>query len=314
MVAKGLILKEIRQAYIGLITASAVLIVYLPWMIMNAYSSYLEYGDGKFEFSMFESSFNGVTLLMPFILAIGMLGSEKQRGSMDFTLALPFKRSAIFWVKWLVGTITIVISLIVSFCVSSVTLNITGAFVLESTVQYYLYLTLSAVMIYSLLFAAGCLTGTSFAQGMVGGSMLLLPVLIVSVSIMNLDVFMDASALYNQGFADILINFSGLNIVWYDDTTMIERIITPLCLTILYTAIGYAAFLRHPAERNGYFFLWKSFNLPVFLIVLLLGMFGFGGFGYSIGGESIPGYITGILIGAGTGAAIGYVTIYKKAK
>ncbi|MBS2970119.1 ABC transporter permease subunit [Metabacillus sp. KIGAM252] len=311
---KGLILKEMRQTVAGLVTTLAILIIYLPWMILNAYSFYLKGQGNIFEFDLMDSSFSGMVWIIPFILAIGQLGSEKQRGSMDFTLSLPYSRSTIYWGKWLIGLAMILIGLIISYLISSGIFFFTNAVVDDSMLLYYCNTFVSALLLYSLVFAAGCLTGTSFAQGLVAGSMLILPGLTVSVISMNLAVFVDSTFYYDERVMEVLSLFTGINSILYTEGVSTLDIFIPLVLILIYTAIGYFTFIHHPVERNGYFFLWKGFNLPVFILVLLLGMFGFAGFGFSIGGESMIGYFSGLLIGAGVGAGIGYYTIYKKAK
>ncbi|AZB44043.1 hypothetical protein CEF21_17930 [Bacillus sp. FJAT-42376] len=314
MVTNGLLLKEMRQSITGLITTSAVLIIYLPWMLLNSYSAYLKYGDEVFHVSLMDTGFNGFVMILPFILAISQIGTEKQRGSMDFTLSLPYSRGSIFWTKWLIGLGTIFAGLAISYLISSGILFFTDAVIDGSMTRYYFYTFLSAVMIYTLVFAAGCLTGTSFAQGLVAVSVLLLPVLVFSVVGMNLEVFGDASVIYSDRLMERVGLFSGVTTFLYQDKGSYGDFVVPLLLTILYTAVGYFTFRYHPAERTGYFFLWKKLNLPVFLIVLFLGTFGFAGFGYMVGNESFVGYFSGLVIGAAFGAALGYFFIYKKAR
>lgn len=90
--------------------------------------------------------------------------------------------------------------------------------------------------------------------------------------------------------------------------------IFPLLVTVISYLIGHVAFVKHPSERNGYFFVWKWLNLPVQILVTLLGILGFSWFGYASGNESLVGYVIGALLGAAIGFLLGYFLIYKKKK
>ncbi|MCI4139879.1 ABC transporter permease, partial [Bacillus vallismortis] len=56
---------------------------------------------------------------------------------------------------------------------------------------------------------------------------------------------------------------------------------------------------------NGYFFLWNALVRPVLVIVIIIGIFGFGCFGYAVS-ESFAGY----LFGRAPGAVIGFFKSY----
>lgn len=74
--------------------------------------------------------------------------------------------------------------------------------------------------------------------------------------------------------------------------------------------IGYISFVKLSNERNGYFFLWKPLNRPVQIIVIIIGIMGFGYFGFTAS-ESFAGYLIGMCTGAVIGFLISYFAIYK---
>ncbi|POO72227.1 ABC transporter permease, partial [Bacillus subtilis] len=73
------------------------------------------------------------------------------------------------------------------------------------------------------------------------------------------------------------------------------------------------SFVKLSNERNGYFFLWKPLDRPVQIIVIIIGIMGFGYFGFSAS-ESFTGYLIGMAAGAVIGFLISYFAIYKKTK
>lgn len=84
-------------------------------------------------------------------------------------------------------------------------------------------------------------------------------------------------------------------------------------MTIIFYIIGYISFVKMSNERNGYFFLWKPLNRPVQIIVIIIGIMGFGYFGFTAS-ESFAGYLIGMGTGAVIGFLISYFAIYKKMK
>ncbi|MTH54489.1 ABC transporter permease subunit [Bacillus mangrovi] len=312
MVRKGLLLKELRQSGLMLGVTMLILTAYVPLSIMEDYSGYLDSNfPGPYTYDLSQQVFLGFLMMLTAFLAIGFIGSERQRGSMEFTLSLPYSRSTIFWTKWLLGLAAIVVSLLLSFVISSIELAALGTDV--DLLHYYCFAGAALIMIFTLVFSAGCLTGTPFAQAIVAVSTALLPVLTIGAAAMNLEPFYLISTQIPMETVETIAYFSAPAYLIYDVNMTYQQLLIPVFLTVLFLVIGYAAFLKHPAERNGSFFLWKQLELPVFVYVIILGTFGFGGAIHGMTG-TLTGYFTGLLIGAAIGGTLGYILIYKKTK
>ncbi|WP_338777789.1 ABC transporter permease subunit [Metabacillus sp. FJAT-52054] len=315
MVIKGLILKELRQSAVLIAVSMIILIGNMPFILWEDYSSFITNRiSGPYEFDFSSKFFMGIILIISFSLAVGFLGSEKQRGSMDFTLALPYSRSTIFWTKWLTGICVIVVSLLLSYGITLLQLSLYHGTAINGSFLHYFCMTgVSLIMVFTLVFAAGCMTGTSLAQGIVAISTAMLPLLVVGVVVMNLYPFMEHPPSSLVNLSEEMAIFLAPSYFAYAKELSYTQMLAPLFMTLVYLIIGYASFLKQPMERNGYFFSWKQLNLPVFIIVVLLGTLGFGGISYG-SSNSITGYVIGLLIGAGIGGTLGYFLIYKKAK
>lgn len=95
---------------------------------------------------------------------------------------------------------------------------------------------------------------------------------------------------------------------WVEDSP--NYLVIPAVMSIIFYLIGYISFVKLSNERNGYFFLWKALDRPVQVIVIIIGILGFGYFGFATS-ESFVGYLLGMAAGAVIGFFISYFAIYK---
>ncbi|MCD7032670.1 ABC transporter permease [Metabacillus sp. GX 13764] len=313
MAGTGLIYKEWQQSKLAYVLLWLFVSLQVPLLIWSAYSNYLETLKHN-KHAVFQLDFEnhlslGFTILFPFFLALSQLGLERSRGTMDFTLALPFSRRRLFLTKWISGIASLLGSVLISYLIAAAALQATHAVVTGINHHYLLYAA-SLLMFYSLFFAAGCLTGTAFAQGLVAFSTAIFPVLAYLLILSNLNVF----HIYpDNGPWNHMNTFSPLSYTSLARSGQLN-IWVPVSYAIIFSIIAYFCFQKQPAERNGSFFLWKQLNAPVQAIVVLLGVLGFGAAGHGFSSGSIVGYVLGLIIGAAAGFAVSYFIIYRKYK
>lgn len=317
MVARELIVKEVKQVKLQLILASLIIAFFVPigfWVDYMNYLRYEPYSSPSFMYTFDSSPFVFVFVLLVICLAVTQMGYEKSRGTMDFTLGLPMSRGSIFFTKWLVGAGTILLSWVISCTSMWILITLTQSNAVQF-LEFNVFLLPTLFMFYTLCMASGAITGTPFAQGLVLISVSVLPVLVVLLVMVNVAAFIQLPFSFSE---NIWLYTSQISPAFYTTFNYLNLpntiYIFPLLVTIVSYFIGHISFVNHPNERNGYFFVWKWLNLPVQILVMLLGILGFSWFGYATGDKSLLGYVVGALIGASIGFLLGYFLIYKKKK
>jgi acetoin utilization transport system permease protein len=247
------------------------------------------------------------------ILAIIQLGIERNKGILDFSFGLPFHRRTIFRSKVFIGALVIwgsqFISFVISLCLIAILRPDVGSFYSE-----YLMSTLTCFMLYMLMLAAGTMTGSVIAQLMVGLSASILPMLLFLLIYAHFEmIFRNHTS--TSLFQSISTLVSYVTPLFYVSREFIRNpmIILPLILTGLFYWIGIICFDKLPNEREGYFFLLEKMNKPIQLLVIAIGLLGFGLFGYAVT-NSLFGYFIGMVIGAIIGFFLSYFLIFKKSK
>jgi acetoin utilization transport system permease protein len=253
-------------------------------------------------------------------LAITQMGGERGKGVLDFQLTLPYSRGEMFITKLTLGLFYIITSIVISF-------SLTG-FILEFSQaqhgyfsQFYIHLIVTVIMSYTITLAVGSFTGNLFAQGLTALGIAVLPFflfLILSThgAIVYSEWLNRANSPFDQ-IIDKIVQFAPIYYAFYGDLfAQYENLHVwiPLWFSLMFTIIGYFAFIHQPYERNGNFFLWMQLNRPVQLLVIIIGVLGFGAFGYYSSGESTGGYLVGAIVGATVGFIFSYFTIFRKSK
>ncbi|MEH7386039.1 ABC transporter permease subunit [Bacillus sp. JJ1521] len=146
--------------------------LYFPYKLNNflrieEYSllHYDEWGNSE-PYTLYFGNFLEVGLfqvLASILLATVLIGLERTNQNLDFTLALPYKRSDIFFSKWIFGVFHLTIALAVSVLISM--------FILGNSVLHE-YLPLSALGYYFVLALATLIGVFTFSQfmGLIGAS------------------------------------------------------------------------------------------------------------------------------------------------
>ena len=327
MVVRALFLKELRQIRVLLVLFFILNAFFLPYRIWSEHSSYLnmlkdypELSTDPFTYPLGDDLLLILSSAFLFFIAIAQMGTERARGTMDYTLGLPFKRSEIYLVKSASVLIAILLSSLISLVLSGIYTETAGVALSEPLMDYYLELFFCLVMVYSLTFAAGSLTGTPFAQGLTALSTGSLPFLFTFVVFNHVE----GLGLYSYAEIENFINAGCLltpflpmmSLPFFKELTegMPLYFLIQAAMGVLFFGIGLYSFLHHPNERNGNFFLWKQLNLPILILVLLLGVLGFSSMGYRMYDQGITGFVTGGAAGAAVSLLLGYFLIYKKTK
>ncbi|MCC3358619.1 ABC transporter permease subunit [Bacillus sp. REN16] len=171
MFNKALWLRNYKQSKF-VVWALWLVCLYFPYKLNNFLSieeysllHWDEWGNSD-PYALYFGNFLEVGLfqvLAAILLATSLIGLERTNQSLDFTLALPYKRSDIFFSKWIFGVFHLALALGVSVVISMIIL---GNSVLNE------YLSLGALGYYFLL-ALATLTGVytfSLFIGLIGAS------------------------------------------------------------------------------------------------------------------------------------------------
>jgi acetoin utilization transport system permease protein len=321
MVAGELIRKEVRQHWVQLLITNLVISFMIPIQIWTRYLDFLEFEEAndanQFSINFEYSDPSFIFIVFVVTLAIVQIGVERSNGSLEFTLAMPFSRASIFLSKWLIGFGSILVSWLISF-------GLTGLIIKLNKIQtvnfesYYWFLIGALLLFYTITFSAGAITGTPFAQGLVTFTVCILPLLLVGLIGVQLQVFSETDFQFGIDILEETYNFTPIAYVFYNFVNIpipVREIYPPFIMIALFFIVGFYAFIKHPFERNGSFFLWKWMDRPIQFVVIIIGILGFSSFGYlSSADNSMLGYFIGAAIGACIGFIASYFVIYKKKK
>ncbi len=319
----GLLYKEWKQNKVALIISILVFILGNPLSILNMYLIYQGCVTGKenwvgpcvFSVDYLNSSFISLFWIWGVVLAVSQLGIERSKGFFDFTLSLPYTRGLIFHAKFLTGGMVIVIPQLIGYVLSVLLIILLKPDQAVYFHNYSLGMIIVSMLAYSLVMAGGALTGNSFAQLLVSFTVAISPFLLISLPAINLEILFGGSIDFIHGpvpkWVQYFIPIIYVDSKWAENSPY--YLVIPAIMTIIFYIIGYISFVKMSNERNGYFFLWKPLNRPVQIIVIIIGIMGFGYFGFTAS-ESFAGYLIGMGTGAVIGFLISYFAIYKKMK
>ncbi|PJZ00162.1 MULTISPECIES: ABC transporter permease [Bacillus] len=319
----GLFYKEWKQNKALLLMIFFVFMLSNPFTILETYISYQGCvahqndwsGSCVFTINYLNGTFISLFWIWGVVLAVSQLGIERSKSLFDFTLSLPYTRGQIFNAKFLTGGMVIVMPQLVGYLLSVLMLVLLKPDQAVYFHHYSLGMIIVSMLAYSLVMAGGALTGHIFAQLLVSFTATILPFLFITLPAMNIDILFGR----NAAFLDFPIPewikyiFPITYVVpnWVDDSPY--YLVIPAVMSMILYIIGYISFVKLSNERNGYFFLWKALDRPVQVIVIIIGILGFGCFGYAVS-ESFAGYLFGMAAGAVIGFFISYFAIYKKTK
>ncbi|GIN66935.1 ABC transporter permease [Bacillus sonorensis] len=325
MVDRGLIYKEWKQHQALLLAIFFLLFLSTPLSIISEYFSYqgcLNNDNWNPRDCQFYLNYQSGGSLQFFwapgvFLAVAQLGLERSRGLLDFTLSLPYSRGQVFHTKFWMGGTVLVGAQLLGYLLSKLLIILLKPGSVEFFDHFMIGSMIISLMAYSLVMAAGALTGNLFAQLLTSFTVTILPFLIVVIPALNLraiigrELFWDQLPIIDSQIFQYMIPIIYVNPVWVTDSKYI--LLIPAAMGILFYVIGYISFVKHPSERSGSFFLWKQLDRPIHIFVIIASILSFGYFGYGAS-ESMIGYVLGMILGAVIGFFISYFAIYKKMK
>ncbi|MEC2331370.1 ABC transporter permease YtrD [Bacillus subtilis] len=319
----GLFYKEWKQNKALLTTVFFVFILCNPFTVLNTYISYQGcvanqnewVGTCVFTINYLNGTFISFFWIWGVVLAVSQLGIERSKSFFDFTLSLPYTRGQIFHAKFLTGGMVIVVPQLIGYVLSVLLIMLLKPDQAVYFHNYSLGMIIVSMLAYSLVMAGGALTGNIFAQLLVSFTVAISPFLLISLPAINLEILFGGSIDFIHGpvpkWVQYFIPIIYVDSKWAENSPY--YLVIPAIMTIIFYIIGYISFVKLSNERNGYFFLWKPLNRPVQIIVIIIGIMGFGYFGFTAS-ESFAGYLIGMGTGAVIGFLISYFAIYKKMK
>ncbi|KAF1681623.1 MULTISPECIES: ABC transporter permease [Bacillus] len=327
MVNRGLLYREWKQNQVVILLSIVFLVFANPLMVYHGYTSSqacLAHYDPHYCSFILNYHINSNiqrNWVIGIILAVFLMGLERSKGSMDFLLSLPYTRRQIFQTKFWLGAVVIVFSQLIGFLLAWLLILILK----PEQVNYFghesIGVIITSFMFYSLVMAAGTLAGNAFAQLLTAFATSILPFLIIDLPFYNLKIISGVEAwklIFNieqYQFENKLMEFAPLMYMESGTWVMESKylLLIPAVMSILFYLIASISFTKHHNERNGHFFLWRTLDRPIQILVIVLGILGFGLIGHSVG-KSIVGYIIGMIIGGTVGFLISYFSIYKKVR
>ncbi|MEG7357569.1 ABC transporter permease YtrD [Bacillus inaquosorum] len=319
----GLFYKEWKQNKALLIMIFLVFMLSNPFTVLNTYISYQGcvanqnewVGPCVFSVDYLNGTFISFFWIWGVVLAVSQLGIERSKSFFDFTLSLPYTRGQIFNAKFLTGGMVIVVPQLIGYVLSVLLIMLLKPDQAVYFHNYSLGMIIVSMLAYSLVMAGGALTGNIFAQLLVSFTVAISPFLLISLPAINLEILFGGSIDFIHGpipkWVQYFIPITYVDSKWVENSP--HYLVIPAIMTIIFYIIGYISFVKLSNERNGYFFLWKPLDRPVQIIVIIIGIMGFGYFGFSAS-ESFAGYLIGMAAGAVIGFFISYFAIYKKTK
>ncbi|PAD63739.1 ABC transporter permease [Bacillus siamensis] len=324
MVDRGLLYREWMQNRTVLVMVGIFLASVNPFEVLNTYLVYQGCLDThgaycKFYVNSLDSGMLNLNWAPAVILAVCLFGLERTKGTIDALFSLPYSRAQVFHTKFWLGA-----AVIAGFQISGYGLAELLILLLKPERVYFFHHysvgeIIVSILAFALVASAGCLTGNTFAQLLTAFTVSMAPYLIITLPLTNAEVIFgvgihelmpSVNAYLNDSF-QYLIPIMYVNTDWVSASKYI--LLIPAVMSIVFYAIGYFCYVRQPVERNGRFFLWRQLDRPVQIVVIMIGVLGFGLAGYSTG-QSMTGYVAGMIVGGAVGFLVSYFVIYKKAK
>ncbi|WP_434181839.1 ABC transporter permease [Bacillus sp. jun7] len=324
MVDRGLLYREWVQNRTVLVMVGIFLAAVNPFEVLNTYLVYQGCLDThgaycKFYVNSLDSGMLNLNWAPAVILAVCLFGLERTKGTIDALFSLPYSRAQVFHTKFWLGAAVITGAQVIGYGLAELLILLLKPERVYFFHHYSVGEIIVSVLAFTLVASAGCLTGNTFAQLLTAFAVSISPYLIITLPLTNAEVIFrvgmhelmpSVNAYLNDSF-QYLIPIMYVNTDWVSASKYI--LIIPAVMSIVFYAIGYFCYVRQPVERNGHFFLWRQLDRPIQIVVIIIAVLGFGLAGYSTG-QTMTGYVAGMLVGGAVGFLVSYFVIYKKAK
>lgn len=274
MMAKGLWLKEYKQSKLYVWMLLTLFIIMLPVrasLHLDQWAEMTKQGisfDAHLIRSLFGASMPSfLVLFLLIVMAAVMIGAERNTRRNDFTFALPFKRSNIFLVKWLMGVLPIVVFYSINFVIAYFMVTSSEYMVQFPDFEfgrYFIYPLLGYVTTYTFALFIGTFCGEMASQIILTYIFIFFPFgftfLLSSFLWINFDTYLP-----NMDFAT--------HITWpiyiFVDAFWNYHIWVPIIATIVFVVVGQWLYTKNHIEHNGEFLIFKQLH-PIFLVGIVV--------------------------------------------
>ncbi|NDI35557.1 ABC-2 transporter permease [Chengkuizengella sediminis] len=316
MFNKALWNKEYKQAKFILWSMWIVLFLGMPIQVITRLQNLTEYEknelsinpDFKIHTDYFYdnvlnfTSIYVVLLILIFILASLLIGSERGNKTNDFTFSLPFSRKQIFLSKWMIGTTFIVSAFILNFIFTQVIIYFSeyqNMLNFEWSFIYFIYPFIAFVALYVFALFFGTITGGFIYQAALTFIFFIFPLGIYfllgsffenvlkrdlydffyEMDILFLGNYFDTNSIKNLFFNVIhqnnVVEDGFYSFISYDYQVYYYFLLIPVFYTLILLPLSVFLYERNKVENNGKFLLFPQLNkFFMFGIVICFALLG----------------------------------------
>lgn len=315
IINRALFYKEwINVRWVTLLTI-IMLLFFKGYGVMSALNQnkmFIKYNSGKLNDRWFHNGLLGpksyffIMIFIVIVLAIILFIGEKTSETQGFIASMPFTRKEIILAKWIVGTLSILISFAVTYIFLSLfyVANINGLDTAlnpySDIVRWFFMDTFQYICIFTFIMLVQAVMGNAIVSGIVGGMLLIVPYFIASVLQTVIERFYTHTQ-YIFTFFYKICNWvtSYTYILTHPDWVNVEtnttiqnntyrlELLTFFILTCLFLYLTYISYKKRNLEYNLRLIVFK--NLEVVFIGGVAVCLGFLA-GYAFSGESLSSF------------------------
>ncbi len=193
--------------------------------------------------------------------------------------SLPYKKSTMFFVRYLSGIISLLIPVIICYIVNAFVFlghsQLLGGVDFIWYTNNWLFVTLTYILIYSLCTFAANLSCNTFAQLIIMGAVILVYPSVVFILSETVNVMMDTYMV--EYYLNAFYLFPPFATVFHgSDINFTVTTIIALAECVVLTALGYVGFIKRKTEKVNNFFAFSSINGILKYFITFLCSAGFG--------------------------------------
>ncbi|PGZ21005.1 ABC transporter permease subunit [Bacillus cereus] len=255
------------------------------------------------------------------VLAILLIGWERNNQSIDFLWSLPFKRSHLFLSKWLLGIVHILSALSLSWLLTYIIYRSTIHAQYQSFEPFHIYFAytiITLIAVYTFTLFIGTITGNIISQGALSYIIIILPFYIFRLIFPLFALHVDLSqeeynynynkyALYTENVSvssplthfRINYNYDPQSESYTDEFGNIQTgptyhqipsswiLLSPVIYILIFLPLGAYLYTRAPNEHNGKILLYPKLH-KYFLICTSICFGLLGSTAFTDGSQSLP--------------------------
>lgn len=276
MKAKGLWMKEYKQSKMYVWMLLTLFVIMLPVRASLHLDQWEEMTKQGIQFddylirSLFGVNIPSIIVIfLLIVMAAAMIGAERNTRRNDFTFALPYKRSDIFLVKWLMGVLPIILFYTINFGIAY--LMVTSSEYMNQFLgfdfwSYFIYPLLGYVTTYTFALFIGTFCGEMTSQVILTYIFIFFPFGFTFLLSSFLWINFEAS-LPNMEFVR---HITWPIYIFVDNYSIYNNhILTPIIATIIFVVVGQWLYSKNHIEHNGEFLIFKQLQ-PIFFVGIVV--------------------------------------------